>query len=162
MKIYVVVERSGSYSDVYQNNICAFLDSDAAELHAQSMNISIERIKKATNALYQHMNVWSRINVMPEWSYEVDKKYSDLVYNRKRNKNLEKEYQRLKPLHDQMNQERQQWGIDYKLAQDAFYLSLDYLTAEDKQSLTDPTHSYNWNIDSDFNVEELEVKDGHD
>jgi hypothetical protein len=158
MKIYVVVEHGGEWSDKYMINVCAFLDTTNAQQYADKKNADVERIKKAERELFEHMNKWDKKNEIP--MFDCQDEFYELGRITYKNKRIQTRYDELKKQADKFVDDRKQFHDARMLEQNNFYLGLNYLTEEDKNNLTDPEKKWQYGrTDSEFVVEELEIKD---
>jgi hypothetical protein len=162
--IYLVVKSASSYSDSSWQAICAFLDRQKADKYCEKANDGLELIRKAKIQLHEHIKVWDagRFRRYPVFFLSHQESTQYLKLQEKSNKRSKKENVRFEELTNKMKtlqDERVQFTVDMRAEQKRFIYTLDFLTDEQKNNLTDPTRLNYYETDADYNVEEVEVKD---
>jgi hypothetical protein len=159
-KVFVVALHSGSYSDYSMELVSAFLDSSLADEHCEMLQKQIDRHKLATKQKYDHMRVWYDSNFTPDLNRHEKQDFHRISAIKENNRSA-KDNERLKDLQQQWNnlsQEREEYNKSRLDEENRFIRSLDFLTDEDKEALTNKSLNSFYRTDGSYSVEEVELK----
>jgi hypothetical protein len=152
MKVYIVVEVSGSYDAQSWRNIAVFDNKEKAQELISKETKTIERMQKAQLMVYEHMkNIWKEAPVFIEMSEYIELGGFKSSYFKLHDPQKIERLEALKKKYQEHLENIKQYRTICNNKRKQFISALDFIAEEERQDME-------YEQDTSFHIDELDLQ----